>query len=256
MDALSFGPGCTLDQFSKMWGTSARKSIFPYELYETIEELECSTVWPQMCDFKSTLSSRQFEQEKEEIMKLATKINDEIGVRKQDFLSRIGANFETESLVTPVELETYVNMWIYFEQSKKNGTMTNMLDYLCFYNQIDTEVLAEAMKNYTRAFIENFKINPNEYITLPGVSERILWSFFDDSRYRPYSFNMDFADVAKTIRSQLAGGLSCVFSRHVELVGSENRYAHAVHYAENGEPFNQIIAYDVNSESKIMIIFF
>ena len=262
VDAMNFGPGCSLDKFGKMWGANVTKGCFPYELFQTIEEMQNEDQWPRLDHFRTTLNRKEHQASQEEINNYYESLEKAIGISKEEFALKITGQAlpfnELDSRNFPVELEVYCRMWQNFEESKQNGSMKNMMDYLCHYNAIDTELLADAMTNYISSFITNFKTNPNEHVTLPGMSETILWNHYDKSQYHPYSFNEDYADVSNLIRSQLAGGLSCVFARHVEIGTDEEKFGPRVHRAQNNERFRHLIAFDVNSKlisNRVHLIF-
>ena len=252
VDAMNFSPGCSLDKFGKMWGANVTKGCFPYELYKTIDEMENDVQWPNLDLFHTTLNRSSHQNNQEEIEQLYQSLSSAIGISKEEFAMKIsGTNLtfdELHSKTFPIELEVYCNMWRDFEQGKKDGSMKTMFDYLCYYNALDTELLADAMTKYISSFITNFQTNPNEHVTLPGMAETILWNYYDKSQYHPYSFNKDYGDVSNLIRSQLAGGLSCVFARHVEIGDGEEKFGPKVHRAQNGERFKHLIAFDVNSK--------
>ena len=247
VDAMAFGPGCSLDDFGKMWGANVRKGCFPYEKYTTIEDLAKDTQWPTLEDFKSKLSCKTYNYSQQQLDDKYQEIQTKLDISKQEFFTKIG-RLEMDSFESPIDLNVYCQMWIVFEQGKRNKSINNMLEFLCFYNSLDTEVLTEAMEKYISSFLENFGVCPNEFITLPAIAEKILWQYYDNDSYQPYSFNEEFSDVSKLIRSQLAGGLSCVFSRHVEVGMAEMKYDSSVYHAANGKRFTQLIAFDVNSK--------
>ena len=253
VDAMNYGPNCSLDSFGKMWGANVNKGCFPYEMYKSIDEMVDDTEWPPMHKFKTTLCRTTYTATTHQIEQCFRKLNEAIGINKDEFMHRLTGSRQSSDLqngyIFPVDVVVYCKMWEIFESGKKEGSMTNMMDYLCYYNALDTEVLAEAMTKYMTSFLQTFQINPNEHITLPSIAERVLWNYYDNKRYQPYSFNQDFGDISKLIRSQLAGGLSCVFARHVEIGDGEIKYQHNVHHASNGNRFRHLIAFDVNSKS-------
>ena len=252
VDALNFGPGCNLDNFGKMWGAMVKKGCFPYEMYKSIDEMQADNEWPAMLLFKSTLARNVYSYDIQTIDACYKELKNTINVSKQDFARKIAGDSylfdQLNQAQFPVELPVYCKMWTTFELGKQQGSMLNMFDYLAYYNALDTEVLADAMSKYIEAFLKTFQINPNEHVTLPSIAEKVLWNYYDASEYHPYSFNQDFADVSNLIRSQLAGGLSCVFCRHVEIGNGEEKYQKSVHRASNGERFRQLISFDVNSK--------
>ena len=252
VDAMNFGPNCSLDSFGKMWGAAVKKGCFPYEMYTTIEDMVKDDEWPAMPSFSTTLGRSSYSTSLQQIEECYQMMGRVIEITRLEFTAKLSkssnsfAQLEKENF--PVDVAVYSEMWAKFELSKKNGTMANMMDYLCYYNALDTEVLADAMSKYIRSFLNTFGINPNEHITLPSISERVLWNYYDNTMYQPYSFNEDFGDISQIIRSQLAGGLACVFARHVELGDGEQKYQYSVHHASNGQRFRHLVAYDVNSK--------
>lgn len=54
-DVRHYTSPCNLDKFLKTWQAPAEKSVFPYQLYSSIEELEQSTEFPPIEDFFSDL---------------------------------------------------------------------------------------------------------------------------------------------------------------------------------------------------------
>ena len=247
VDSMTFGPGCSLDEFGKMWGAAVKKGCFPYEKYLSIEQLVEDTEWPALVDFTSKLSNKVYKYSNNQILCIFDQLAEKIQISMEDFRQKLTPMID-DVMSSPVDLDVYCQMWAIFEHGKQEKTINNMMDYLCYYNALDTEVLCEAMEKYISSFLNNFGICPNEYVTLPAIAETILWHYYDDSLYLPYSFNEEFADVSKLIRSQLAGGLSCVFSRHVEIGDCEIIYDSSVYHAENGQRFTQLVAFDVNSK--------
>ena len=54
-DVRHYTSPCNLDKFLKTWQAPAEKSIFPYQKYSSIEELELATNFPSLEDFYSDL---------------------------------------------------------------------------------------------------------------------------------------------------------------------------------------------------------
>ena len=54
-DVRHYTSPCNLDKFLKTWQAPAEKSIFPYQKYSSIEELEQATDFPSLEDFYSDL---------------------------------------------------------------------------------------------------------------------------------------------------------------------------------------------------------
>ena len=264
-DCLNFTSGCSLDSFANMWGAENSKSVFPYEKYQEIKEMKNDQRWPRMIDFKSSLHVARFQYSHEEIMKIFQIVETNLGISELMFIFMVSPQREIEKIEDlcnfkfPICLKTYADMWILFSKNINNGTMSSMLDYLKFYNGLDTEVLAESFKNYVNSFIANFSLSPIGFVSLPGLAERVLWNMFDISENKPYSFSEKFGFVNAILRESMTGGLSCVFKRHVEVNVDDEKYNECVYRSSNGEKFKQLVAYDANSTFnlfKINVYFF
>ena len=262
-DVLNFTSGCSLDSFARMWGSTQSKAIFPYEKYTSIIQLETDTTWPSMIDFKSTLKNSNNETTMDELKDNFKNIASVLKISEAEFVRKLSmtttAN-QLEDLLSqtfPVSISAYVDTWKYFEEEKTNGFMTNMADYLKHYNSLDTEVLCDAFKNYIHSFIDNFGVNPNDFCSLPGIAETVLWKYYDSSKYVAYSFNERYSFVYELIREKLSGGLSTVFQRHVEIGKEEDLpYSKSVTHAGNNLPFKHLLSVDVNSKLLQKIKFF
>ena len=60
-DVRHYTSPCNLDKFLKTWQAPAEKSVFPYQLYSSIEELEQATEFPPIEDFYSDLKQVIFQ---------------------------------------------------------------------------------------------------------------------------------------------------------------------------------------------------
>ena len=141
-------------------------------------------------------------------------------------------------------------MWLFYEIKFRCGEMTSMLDYLIYYNSLDTISLVQAFEKYIDSFLNNFNCNPNDFITLPGLAEHVMWSKFNADKYSAYTVGEKFGHINRLIRNNLMGGLSCVFARHIEVGPSAISFNRNVTTAKNGHPFDRIVAMDANSEFK------
>ena len=254
LDCLNFTSGCSLDSFATMWGAQVSKSIFPYEKYSDINSMRNDTYWPRLVEFTSSLRRNELSYTQAEIKAIFRFAADEIFTDEFTFMFMIQpndaiSNFnELSDHKYPICVRTYVEMWVMFTKKINDGTFGSMLDYLKYYNAIDTEILADGFRNYVNSFINNFQLSPVGFITLPGYAEKVMYSMYDTSENRPYTFSEKFGFVNEMLRENLAGGLSCVFKRHVEINALDERYSKTVHRASNGQKFTQLIAYDANSK--------
>ena len=256
-DCLNFTSGCSLDSFATMWGAKSSKSVFPYEKYQDITDMKNDKKWPRMIDFKSSLRASKFQYSCDEIKEIYHYLAAELNITELMFIFMVSPSRSIEKIEDlsnqkfPICLKIYADMWIFYMRSLRDGSMDSMLDYLKYYNSLDTEVLADAFQNYVRSFIANFNLSPVGYISLPGLAERVLWNMFDTSQNKPYSFSEKFGFINSILRESMTGGLSCVFKRHVEVNAQNETYNKCVYRASNGQKFKHLVAYDANSKCKI-----
>ena len=253
-DVCNFTSGCSLDSFTKMWGAETTKAIFPYEKFNSIDGLKNNSDWPPMIDFKSSLGKGKFSYNETEIHLVAAKIKAAISLSDIELVKKLDPTGSSQTLSDlanhdfPVNLDIYTDMWIFFDKQVRNGHMESMLDYLKYYNSLDTISLVQAFSKYIDSFLQNFNCNPNNFVTLPGLAEKVMWSKFSSSKYSPYTFGNKFGHLNKLIRENLMGGLSCVFARHIEVGSSADKFDSNVTTAANGQKFQRIVAMDANSK--------
>ena len=258
LDARNFIAGSNLIKFGKTWNSKAEKSLFPYEYFTTIESMKQAIYWPTYQSFRSSLKTFCVENFGDKLIFGLNKYKLEIektGLNVDSFLeSKFGITdvSQLSSLdghsICPIE---YIENYIGYEKLKLVGSIKNMFDYLLFYNIKDTEVLSEAFENYCKAFYDTFEISPLGFSSLPGMSEKILWNYYDNNLNSPYSFSEEFKSVNQLIRKNLQGGLVAVFHRHAATISSSrnlNSLPKAVQYLDNGEPISELIGFDFNSK--------
>ena len=54
-DVLNYTAPCSLAEYLVQWGAKFKKSIFPYSLYKSVEELEAAVDFPRYEQFYSEL---------------------------------------------------------------------------------------------------------------------------------------------------------------------------------------------------------
>ena len=256
VDVCNFTSGCSLDAFNRMWGAETTKAIFPYEKFDSIKSLECCKIWPPMRDFKSSLGKKKFRHTLTEIKSFLQIIRTQMSLTEDQLLKQLDPNGdlttigELENCDFPVKLDSYISIWLFYNENCRKGTMESMMDYLRYYNSLDTISLVQSFEKYVDSFIENFDCNPIDFCTLPGLAEQVMWSKFNSSKFAAYTVGESFGHINKLIRENLMGGLSCVFARHIEVGPSAENFDGVVTTAKNGEKFSQIVAVDANSKFK------
>ena len=160
--------GCSYEKFLKAYGCDIPKGVFPYEWFDSLEKLDCTSL-PEMKDFYST-------------MKMSNPL-------------------ESES-----EYEELRNLW------NKNG-MRTFRDYLIHYNNLDTGPFCEALTTFIDLYISEGIDIFKDYITLPGVARKMIYT---SSESNFALFNSDNADLYYTFKQNIVGGPSIIFTRYQE----------------------------------------
>ena len=260
-DVCNFTSGCSLDAFTRMWGADTNKAIFPYDKFKSIESLKSTKSWPDMLDFKSLLNRQSYSYNISEIQRQLNRLKNNISIEESLVLTKIDPHAkasdvnELTNCEFPVKLDTYVDMWIFYENKIRSGEMKSMFDYLKYYNSLDTISLVQAFDKYIDSFLINFNCNPNDFITLPGLAEQVMWSKFNSDNYAAYTFSDRFGHINRLIRQNLMGGLSCVFARHIEVGPVATNFNQNVTTAPNGQRFDRIVAMDANSKFHSEILY-
>jgi len=63
MDVLHYTSPCNYSGYLKQWGVTEEKSIFPYQFYSSVEELEAATEFPVQSAFFSELTEKDVSDE-------------------------------------------------------------------------------------------------------------------------------------------------------------------------------------------------
>lgn len=117
---------------SELFDNACRKIEFPYEKLVSLEVLQ-ETAVPTMVEFHSSL----------------------------------GAGRD----ITQQQYSQFLNSWQLIGQKyiEKETPMT-MLDYLTYYNRLDTLLLGEVHENFRSNCLEHYGISVDSYVSLPSFS--------------------------------------------------------------------------------------
>ena len=106
----------------------------------------------------------------------------------------------------------------------------------------------EAFTNMNNIFQQQFEVSLLNNFSIPSVSLKILWKYYDKSKNSPYSFGPKFPELPEKIRDRCYGGISGpIQCRHVEANGDTTKYPDYVTRAPNGDLFTSIVVEDVTS---------
>ena len=265
-DARLYTAGGGLSQFGETFGSETSKGTFCYEYFETIEQAKDCTIWPNLENFKSSLSFPvnniterlhvAYEYAVSHIQMAATDFLDKMSIPPEAY--EMGDNpFELPNFIdfdkTDFRSQTldpllYIKGYISYLELKELHLVSNMFEYLAYYNKDDVKILISALTNYVQLFIQNLNSNPLDFISLPGLAERIMWKMYDNKIGAPYS--MDREKLTEEIRKSRTGGIVKILTtRHVE-VGvpeSDRIYSDEVYTVPNGDMIKILKVVDYNN---------
>ncbi len=125
--------------------------------------------------------------------------------------------------------------------------MSNMQDWLVYYNLLDVVPLANAIDNSFRSFHEVFGIDPATCLSLPKFAQLCVFKVYDPNQPLCYSFAKKNDDIRRLFRDNVIGGLVNVFSRFTELRSGIPETPHFARFAPNADPFTKITFLDFNA---------
>ena len=198
-DILSFSAPCSLEKYLKQWYTGeTKKSVFPYQYFKNIEQIQNQIDFPDYSAFYSDLKNSNIPIEDYESAKT------EYDQRRK----------------LPVSDPNHI---------------ANFSDWLRHYQMIDVIPLTEAIHNSFTTFHKYFGLNPMVQRSLPALAFKAAFSLFDQSLPYVYTFHPSFDHVRNLFRNNQLGGLVNIYHRRIILDGSEG--PEAAKTAPNGDPF-------------------
>ena len=121
----------------------------------------------------------------------------------------------------------------------------NMKCWLIYYNKLDVNPLCHAIKNSFELFQNCFGMDPMPEISLPSLAYQAMFKSYDPTASLCFTFNKDFDEIRKLIRSQIFGGITNVYHRHAVCYDKDHVPFNARH-APNGDKFTSILMLDFN----------
>ena len=266
LDARNYLAGGSLAQFGEIFGSETTKGTFCYEYFQSIQEARECVDWPDYNHFHSSLSypvkniidkfRKAFDLALSKLQMTADQFLIKMSIPRESYEltdnpfelpDQIDFG-ETEFLKQTLDPITYIEGLISYTELKELGIVDNMFEFLAYYNKDDVKILLSALENYVNLFVENLNINPLDFISLPGLAERIMWSKYDARIGAPYSFAN--AKINTEVRDGRTGGIvSILTNRHV-IIGvspSERTFCDTVYTVPNGNMISELISYDFNN---------
>ena len=124
--------------------------------------------------------------------------------------------------------------------------MSNFVDWLRHYNNLDTYPLSKAIHNSFGQFFDSFQMDPSWGISLPAYAQSCMFENYDKSEALCWSFWRRFDDIREIFRSNLLGGLVNCYHRLTDLSHQPN-LPNAAQHAPNGDPLTRLMFFDFNA---------
>ena len=208
-DALNFTSPCKLEKFLKNWEAPYCKSIWPYSLFQSIEEIRSTKKFPKRSEFYSELSGET--------------------VSKEDY-AKAAWEFNRRRLLP----------------KSHPDKIFSMAGWLSVYNLLDVTPLALALENCFRSYSEFFDVDPMLSHSLPGMAQSAMFKNLDPNSPLLYSIPNKNKEINELFRENVIGGLVNCFSRHAT-TDSEANYPDRAKKTANGENIKTILFLDFNS---------
>ena len=208
-DALNFTSPCSLEKFLKNWEAPVLKSIWPYSLFSSVEEIKMTKTFPKRSQFFSELKNKT------------------VSIEEYTTAAR---EFHRRRLLPKNHPEK-----IY-----------SMLGWLRIYNLLDVMPLAQALENCFRSYCEFFGVDPMTSHSLPGMAQQAMFKNLDENSPLLYSIPEKAKEINNLFRENVIGGLVNCFSRHAT-TDSNSSYPDRAKQTENGDDIKTICFLDFNS---------
>ena len=206
-DLLNFTCPQSLDTYLKTWTSDCAKLLYPYTRFSSIEQIRNTIDFPAIEDFQNPLKP-------EVDVNIYNACKDEYNLR----------------LHLP---SGHPEKWSNFE------------DYLKHYNLSDVKPASLALIKQFETYEQHFNACPNHFLGLPSFAKYAMFSMYKEDSPYIFTFPKD-SDATQIFRSQIIGGLTNVYKRHVTLDESEPA-AYRAKYSKRGKKWKKLAFYDINA---------
>ena len=264
LDAFNLSAGGSLAVFAKTFGAEQSKGTFPYEYFQSISEMKDCKSFPKYQAFKSSLKfpdresydakfRAAYEKARVDLQITADQYLDQMSIPSSCYELSVDPNqlpevIDYSSVHCTLDPLIYVDNLIEYNFLTSNLIIENMFDFLCLYNKKDVDILKEALLNYCDLFKKNLDINPLDFLTIPAISEKLMWRFFDETEGSPFSLSE--REINELINENNFGGATIILGvRHQEInVDEPDRvYPAKVYTTPNGMKIIIIQSLDFNN---------
>ena len=206
--------GTSLKDFYKSYSVSTPKGCFPYQWFDSLGKLgepflpqrsnELREALTQLSAATATVDTAAEGSTIADNVELLSERVEELSKNDPFYSILTGKTISTE------EFESCEQKWV--EQG-----MQTFADYVRYYNNADVIGFVEAVdkmvaNEWSANGLDMFKVS----VSLPGLTERYLFSRLDDKVDYFVGFAKEHKHLAKLMRDNIVGGPSIIFHRYHE----------------------------------------
>ena len=207
-DVLKFTSPCNLSKYLKQWGVTEEKSIFPYEAFSNIEDMQAQIEFPRHAQFYSSLKNSNVSVEEYQTAKCEYE-------RRQSL------------------------------PNNHPNKIANFVDWLEIYNKLDVGPLGKALQNCFNSLHTLFGEDATTHLSLPSLACSAMFKNYAQDAPLAYSFAKGNEDVRTLMRNNVVGGLVNVYRRHIST--SNPNLPKPAQTVPNGDPVTKITFQDFNA---------
>ena len=204
-DVLKFHSPCNYEKFVSLWGTPGAKSIWPYQFFSCVEDIQLQKTFPKRSEFANHLH---------------------------------GGTLPEKDLYIKAKTEFYRRKLLPRGHKDK---LYSMRGFLRYYNIQDVRPLAFAIINCFESYKRCFDIDPHYELSLPSIALKAMIENFEHTSPLVYTFGERDRSLAKFFRDRIYGGLTNVYHRHIRLYDSPEIVPDRAKYSESGHRFTAIL---------------
>ena len=217
-DVLKFHSPCSYDKFVSLWGIPGAKSIWPYNFFSSIEEINAQKTFPKRSAFANLLRDGQ--------------------MIEKDVYIKAKREFHRRKLLP----------------RGHKDRIRSMRGFLKYYNIQDVRPLADAIMNCFETYENCFGVNPHNELSLPSIALKAMVENFKPDSAFVYTFDEDEKDIADIFRDRVFGGLTNVYHKHVRLYDSDQEIPYRAKYSKSGDRYSAILR--IVSHNKYTLLIF
>ena len=229
-DVMNFIPVMSLEKFGSIFNEgSHKKSLWPYSFFTDIQDIIAKRTFPGITCFDSVRDKSKFFYHFSWAIILLTCINDDwtlrdcflyMGIPLDNFPNAVLAcdelpdKYEDSIMIyLTVDPYDYVQAKIDFDDKIASGEYKSVLSLLQDYNIRDCLLLQQSWTKYIDSFYQYFGVDVQGTVSLSSLAQLILFRNFPEDTLPIVTFNEAYTWLSKDVRSNLYGGLACVFHR-------------------------------------------